>query len=138
MANIDIIGADGTIAFTSPLDTSNAPTPARACVVNGRIYRPRFVTTRPGSKMQRYTVGELRGEFNIRVIVTDDGSPPIPAAATSGLLTITLKTGQTYAFKVMMTSLGGIGYNSLTGEPQFHDYECVLSSTAITDTVTTV
>ena len=76
---------------------------------------------------------EWRGGGVLRVISTDDGSPPLPTT-TVGTLKIVLKSSQGYTFKVVLTSMD-MGYNSLTGEPQFQTYEFVISNTATSDTV---
>ena len=135
MANTDLTGADGSIAWATLTGGTNAPEEDRAVVVRGGITRSVFPTTRPLSLMQRVAPSEWRGRFTIRVIVTDDGTPPKPIN-TVGTLTVNVKSGQSYAMKVMVVGVGGIGYNALTGEPQFQDYDCVLCSTATTDTVT--
>lgn len=137
MANTDLTGADGSIAWTSPLVAgTNAPVTTRVVIARGRISRGVYPTTRPGSLMQRVALTEWRGGGVLRVIVTDDATPALPNYSM-GTLTLTLKSGQTYAFMVALTSMD-MGYNSLTGEPQFQTYEFVLSGSATTETVVKV
>ncbi len=134
MANIDIVGADGSITWTAGLSSgTDAPHVARVVIARGRIQRGQYPTTRPGSLSQRVALTEWRGGGVLRVIATDDGSPPLPTT-TVGTLKITLKSSQGYTFKVVLTSLD-MGYNSLTGEPQFQTYDFVISNTATSDTV---
>ncbi len=137
MANIDLTGANGSITWTTLTSGTTAPTVGNCVVVRSNVRRPVSLTTRPGSLMQRVTVGEFRGGLTVRCVATDDGTPPVPTT-TNGTATVYLKTtatAQNYAFKVVIVGFA-FGYNSLDGSsPAFVDYECVLSSTATTDTV---
>lgn len=136
MANTDYVGANGSISWVSGLTGgANAPEEDRSCIVSGRLYRPEFVTTRPGSLSQRVALGEYRGEVTITVGVTDDGTPPIPIT-TTGVLKIFSGGTQALSFRVVVVEVMGFGYNSLTGEAQFQRYRLRLTNTATSDTVT--
>lgn len=132
MANTDLTGANGSVTFAN---FSGSPTAANVYFTSGRIYRQEFPTTRPGSLMQRVALSELRGSGGCRVFATDDATSPLPTSAV-GTVTILQKSGQTWAFKAVFTSVGGLGYNSVTGQPQVAEYSWTACSTATADTVT--
>lgn len=136
MANIDITGADGSITYTTLSSGTNAPTVANCVVVRGRIHRNTATTTRPGSLTARKTLGEWNGSGVIRVIATDDGTPPL-IGSTQGVLNVFLKSSQKITIPIVFTAIGGVGYTSLQGEtPQAWDYEFMVSATATSTTVT--
>lgn len=136
MANIDITGADGNVTYTTLVSGTNAPTVANVVVVRGRIFRPTATTTRPGSLTARKTLGEWNGGGVLRVVATDDGTPPL-IEGTHGILNVFLKSSQKITVPIVFTAMGGLGYTSLQGEtPQFWDYEFIVSATATSTTVT--
>lgn len=138
MANIDITGANGSVTYTTLVSGTNAPLVANVVIVRGQIGRPTAVTTRPGALMERLTVGLWRGAGVLRVISTDDGTPPL-ITATHGVLNIILRGTQAYNIPIVFVNMGGLGYTSLQGEtPQAIDYEWRASGLVTTDTVARV
>lgn len=136
MANIDCTGLDGSITYTTLVSGTDAPTVANVVIVRGRITRATATTTRPGSFTARKTLGEWNGAGVLRVVSTDDATPPL-ITTTQGILNIFLKASQKITVPIVFTSMGNLGYTSLQGEtPQFWDYEWVVSATAIATTVT--
>lgn len=132
MANTDLTGANGTVTLSG---FTGGPTVGNIVNMTGGIRRQEYPTTRPGSQMQRVAQSELRGGGTCRVQCTDDATAPLPTTAV-GTMTILEKSGQTWAFKAIFTGVSGLGYNSLTAQPQTRDYAWSLCSTATTDTVT--
>lgn len=132
----DLTGSDGSITFGG----ADSPVVADVVIVRGRIDRQKFRTTRPGYVMHRYSLGTLDGGGIMRVVVKGGSVPPIPAGATGTMVLKqkTSATAQTYTFVASITSLGNIGYNSLTGEPQFVDYEWTVNAQQASDTVVPV
>lgn len=138
MANIDITGADGSLTYTTLVSGTNVPLVGNVVIVRGRIFRRTATTTRPGSLTARKTQGEWNGSGVLRVVSTDDATPPLPTSV-QGVLNVFLKSTQKITIPVIVTAIGGIGYTSLQGEtPQFWDYEFEVSaiSTATTPTIT--
>ena len=129
----DLTGSSGSITFGG----SDSPVVADVVIVRGRIERPKFRVTRPGYVMHRYSFGTLDGGGIMRVVVTDASVPPIPAGTTGTMVIFqrTAATSQKYTFTAAITALAGIGYNSLTGEQQFVDYEWTVSAGSSSSTV---
>jgi len=138
MANVDLIGADGTITYTTLVSGTDAPLVANVVIVRGRLFRASAVTTRPGANTVRRTVGRWDGGGVLRVIATDDATPPL-ITSTQGILNILLKGTQSYTIPIMFTAMGNIGHTSLQGEtPQSIDYEWAVSALVTSTTVTRV
>ncbi len=136
MANRDLTGANGSITYTTLVSGTNVPAVANVVIVRGRIHRNTGTTTRPGSLVARKTLGEWNGSGVLRVVATDDATPPL-IGSVQGILNVILDGTQKYAIPVVMTAMGGLGYTSLQGEtPQTIDYEWVVSATATSTTVT--
>lgn len=136
MANIDITGLDGALTYTTLVSGTNAPLIANVVIVRGRLYRPTATTTRPGSKVARKTVGEWNGAGVLRVVSTDDATPPL-ITSVQGILNVFLKAAQKITVPIVFKAMGGIGYTSLQGEtPQFWDYEWEVSATSTSTDVT--
>lgn len=130
MADVDLTGANGTVTWSG----SDGPTVARVSVVRGRIFRRENRTTRPLSVQHRSSYGPWEGGALLRVVITDDGHPPLPTPATQGTLVIKQNnTLQTLTLKGAMTAIGNLGYNALAGDQQFIDYQFNLDGRTTSD-----
>lgn len=136
MSNRDLCGLNGSITYTTLTSGTDAPTVANVVFTRGNIQRRTATTTRPGSFAARKTVGEWNGGGVLRVIATDDATPPL-ITTTQGILNIFLDGTQKITVPIVFVGIGGVGYNSLQGEtPQFWDYTWEVSATAAATTVT--
>lgn len=135
MANTDLLNFTGTFAWVSGITGgSNGPEEDRARITRCDLRRASSRSDRPGGLTARVTIGPWEGRMSIAVYVTDDGQPPLPTS-TVGTLKVISVSGQNYQFKAVIVGFR-FGYDTLAkAAPQMVEYDCEVTSTAITDTV---